>query len=160
MRPLSNASIALSVLLACPAFAHHSATIFDRESVLAFRGTVVSFNWTNPHVYIYVETEGDDGEVIEWEIETDATPILTRSGWTSESFVPGDQVTVRAHPDRRAERKHALLISIAGDDSASMAARSYFLRRADDTQSLASAVDMSGVWELGYADFNAFYQRH
>ena len=140
-----------------PAFGHHSATIFDRTSVLAFRGTITRFNWTNPHVYIYVETQDDSGGIVEWELETDATPILTRSGWTSDSLAPGDQVLVRAHPDKRIEEKHALLVSIATEDGEVLAARSYFLRKAGDTASRASASDMSGVWELGFEDFGGFY---
>lgn len=125
---------------------------------MAFQGTVSSFGWTNPHVYIYVETLNEFGEVVEWEIETDATSILTRSGWTSESLQPGDQVTVRANPDKRTQRNHALLVSIARADGAILTARSYFLRRDDDTSSRASAADISGVWELGFSDFNAFYR--
>jgi hypothetical protein len=140
-----------------PTHSHHSATIFDRTTVAAFHGIVTRFTWTNPHVYIHVETNTEDGELIEWEIETDATSILTRSGWTSESLTPGDQVLVRAYPDKRTEKKHALLVSIATENE-TLAARSYFLRKTDDAVSRASAFDMSGVWELGFSDFREFYE--
>jgi len=152
-------SIALTVIVVAvgPASAHHSASIFDRASVVAFEGTVSRYTWTNPHVYIHVETQDDAGEVVEWEIETDATPILTRSGWTSESLLPGDQVTVRANPDRNAQRRHALLVSIAKTDGAVMTARSYFLRKEGDTQALARASDMSGIWELSVLNFEPYY---
>ncbi|MBD07292.1 MAG: hypothetical protein CMD70_01065 [Gammaproteobacteria bacterium] len=140
-----------------PSYGHHSATIFDRTAVSVFYGTVTSFTWTNPHVYIYVETETADGELVEWEVETDATPILTRSGWTSESLTPGDQVLVRAYPDKRTDKKHALLVSISTEEE-TLAARSYFLRKTDDTTSRASASDISGVWELGFTDFREFYE--
>jgi hypothetical protein len=136
---------------------HHSAAIFDRQSVVAFQGTVTRFNWTNPHVYIYVETLDDAGGVIEWEIETDATPILTRSGWTRNSFAPGEQITVRANPDKNAQRRHALLVSASKSDGATFTARSYFLRDANDTSALARAADMSGIWELSVADFEPYY---
>ena len=119
-------------LLAGRTAAHHSASIFDTRSVVAFEGTVTRFTWTNPHVYIHVATRDEAGETIEWEIETDATPILTRSGWTAESLVPGDRVSVRANPDRNIERRHALLVSIAKQDGAVFSARSYFLRKPDD----------------------------
>ena len=145
------------VLLPFIGSTHHSSAIFDRESVVAFQGTVRSFGWTNPHVYIHVETEDDAGELVEWEIETDATPILTRSGWTSESFVPGDRILVRAYPDKNAQRRHAQLVSIAKDDGAILTARSNFLRRADDTESRASASDLAGIWELSYSDYGSFY---
>jgi hypothetical protein len=136
--------------------AHHSALIFDRDLVVAFQGTVTRFNWTNPHVYIYVETRADTGELVEWEIETDATPILIRSGWAADSLVSGDIVSVRANPDRNSARRHALLVSVAKGDGAVLAARSNFLRRADATDSTAAASSLSGFWELGFADYTRF----
>jgi len=161
VRTKYSLAIALTVIVAAaePASAHHSASIFNTESVVAFEGTVSGFNWTNPHVYIYVETQDDAGEIVEWEIETDATPILTRSGWTSASLKAGDQVTVRANPDRNIRRRHALLVSIAKTDGAVLTARSYFLRKDSDTQALARASDMSGIWELSFLDFEPFYER-
>ncbi|MBT5320232.1 MAG: hypothetical protein HOL45_10050 [Chloroflexi bacterium] len=149
----------MATILMAPAVAHHSASIFDRESVVAFRGTVRDFSWTNPHVYIQVETEDDLGNLVEWEIETDATPILTRSGWTSDSFMIGDQVSVRANPDRNLPRRHALLLSIERDDGAVLTARSYFLRKTDDLGALASTSEFSGRWEMRFEDYNTYYAR-
>jgi len=154
-----TAVFGMAIIVMSPAVAHHSASIFDRESVVAFRGTVRGFSWTNPHVYIQIETEDDAGNLIEWEIETDATPILTRSGWTSDSFVVGDQVSVRANPDRNLQRRHALLLSIEREDGAVLSARSYFLRKTDDIGSLASAMDFSGLWEMRFEDYNTYYAR-
>ncbi len=66
-------------LAAAPiAWAHHSGSIFNRDSVVAVQGEVSRFSWTNPHVYIYVETTDRSGDVVEWEIETDATPTRLR----------------------------------------------------------------------------------
>lgn len=147
----------MTIIVVSPASGHHSAAIFDRESVVAFRGTVRGFSWTNPHVYIQVETEDDAGGVIEWEIETDATPILARSGWTSESFAVGDQVSVRANPDKNVRRNHALLVSIETEDGAVLSARSYFLRKTADLGSLASTSDFSGLWEMRFEDYDRYY---
>ena len=152
-------TLALSITVPAIVSGHHSAIIFDRQSVVAFQGTVTQFSWTNPHVYIHVETQDDAGGVVEWEIETDATPILTRSGWTHDSFAPGDRVTVRANPDRNVQRRHALLVSIAKTDGGLLSARSYFLRDGDDTEALARAPDMSGIWELSALDSESFYAR-
>ena len=151
-------ALAVAAAVAESASGHHSASIFNRDTVVAFEGTVKRFSWTNPHVYIYVETQDDIGGVVEWEIETDATPILTRSGWQSDSLAPGDQVAVRANPDKNIDRKHALLVSIARSDGAILTARSYFLREEGDTEALARASDMSGVWELSVLNFEPFYE--
>jgi hypothetical protein len=158
MRTRHALIIAVTAAVPVVASAHHSAAIFDRQSVVAFQGTVTRFSWTNPHVYIYVETLDDAGGAVEWEIETDATPILTRSGWTPESLVAGERVTVRANPDKNVERRHGLLVSVSKGDGATLSARSYFLRGADDTRSLARASDMSGIWELSVLDFEPFYE--
>jgi hypothetical protein len=140
-----------------PAAAHHSAKIFDPDTVLALPGTVTRFGWTNPHTYIYVETPGENGEPIEWELETDAIPILVRSGWSPDSFEPGERVLVRARPDRNRERRHALLVSIEKADGTVMSARSYFLAKRDDTSALPRASDFSGLWELRSDDYGTFY---
>lgn len=146
-----------AICAATPVAAHHSAKIFDPDTVLALPGTVTRFSWTNPHTYIYVETAGENGKPVEWELETDAIPILVRSGWSRDSFTPGERVLVRARPDRNRERRHALLVSIEKADGAVMSARSYFLARPDDPSSLPRATDFSGRWELRFEDYGAFY---
>jgi hypothetical protein len=95
---------AVALLFATAASAHHSHTRFDLDRVVAFQGTVNRFEWKNPHVYLTVEDESG----AEWTIETDPTPVMSRSGWTRESFTPGDAVVVRANPDRRSDVTHAL----------------------------------------------------
>ena len=138
------------------AMPHHSALMFDRESVVAFQGTVSAFDWTNPHVYILVETENSTGETVTWEIETDATPILVRSGWSETSLQPGDLVAIRANPERDTERLHALLVSVTREDGTVLAARSNFLRRAEPGG--VAATSLEGNWELGFQDYLAFAQ--
>ena len=83
-----------------PLAAHHSPIIFDMGTEIEVEGQVTLFDWTNPHVYIFVEATDDAGREIEWQFETDATPILLRNGWTRDSLLPGDRVSVRANPDR------------------------------------------------------------
>jgi Family of unknown function (DUF6152) len=144
-------------LAVAPAWAHHSAAIFDTHAVVAFEGTVTKFSWTNPHAYIHVRTTDEHGEPVDWEIETDATPILTRSGWTPDSLAVGEKVWVRANPDRDAQRKHALLVSITTETGSTLAPRSYFLRQSGN-EAIAGAKSLAGVWELGFADYGGFYE--
>jgi hypothetical protein len=136
------------VLMASPALSHHSNAIFNLESVVVLQGTVSRFDWRNPHVYIHVATTNDDGRKLEWLIETDATPILTRNGWSAKSLTPGDTVTVRANPDKNPQRNHALLLSIATPAGAILTPRS----RGVATASRAS--NLSGVWD-GIRGFNS-----
>ena len=105
--------LSLTLFVATSALAHHSHTRFDLDRVVAFEGTVVLYEWKNPQVYLTVADEAGD----EWLIETDPTPVMSRSGWTSESFAPGDVVAVRANPDRRPDVAHGLLVAIEGSDA-------------------------------------------
>ncbi len=133
--------LAAAITIASSASGHHSNSIFNLDSVVVIQGTVTRFDWQNPHVYIYVETTNDGGEQIEWLIETDPTPILTRNGWSLESLAPGDSVAVRASPDRRAQRNHALLVSIATEDGAVLTPRS------NGVETVSRASSLSGVWD-------------
>ena len=120
--------------------AHHSDAGYDQERIIGFEGTVTRFLWRNPHITVYVDVESDDGETVEWGVETGSTPIMTRSGWTRELFAPGDQITVRAHPDRQ-HRSHAMMISIEKADG------SVWIQDESDTTATASASSLAGVWK-------------
>ena len=138
--------IALSISISSLAYAHHSGSIFDQNSVVALEGTVSEFSWSNPHVYIHVETVSSTGEITEWQIETDATPILTRSGWSSASLQPGDQVVVRANPDKNPQRAHGRLLSVATAEGALLTPRLSFESRPSESSTAAAATDLSGIW--------------
>lgn len=144
------------MLIGSAALAHHSAIIFDRDSLIAFEGTVTGFDWTNPHVYIHVETPDAAGEPVEWEIETDATVVLTRSGWTRESFRPGDRVAVRANPDTNRNRRHALLISIANEAGEVLTPRAYLSGDSGASEANERASDVFGMWEGVRSTFLAY----
>jgi hypothetical protein len=77
--------------------AHHSDAGLDMESFVTFDGTITEYSWRNPHVYIGVVTQNDDGEQIEWVLQTSSTMTVTRMGWTRESLSPGEKVTVVTH---------------------------------------------------------------
>ena len=99
IRTYMTVAVLLSIFAPATLLAHHHAVNFLEETI-AFFGEVTRVDWTNPHVYIYLETEGDDGTPVEWEIETGSTPSLTRRGWQPDTLKPGDSVTVRGRPDQ------------------------------------------------------------
>ena len=150
-RIAGSAVVLLAASLPLSGDAHHSGSIFDRNTVVALQGEISRFSWTNPHVYIYVETVTPGGDVVEWQIETDATPILTRSGWTAESLKPGDQVVLRANPEHDPERLHGRLVSVTTADGAMMTARSSFATRPSESESGPVATSLEGVWSTPLA---------
>jgi hypothetical protein len=95
------AAAALTMAVVLPSWAHHSFAIYDRTKTLTIKGTVKSFQWTNPHcvVWVVIKPEGG-GDAQEWSIETTSPGVLTRSGWTRHSLNPGDRVSVVFNPLR------------------------------------------------------------
>jgi hypothetical protein len=90
-------AIAAVLAVASPAMGHHSDAGVDMSKVIAFEGTVKEFIWKNPHVYFIVETQ-QDGKTMKWDVQMGSVGGLSRSGWTATTLVPGDKVSVRAHP--------------------------------------------------------------
>lgn len=75
--------------------AHHSFSAeFSRDLPVEVTGEVTRVEWTNPHARFYVEAEGEDGELVEWDFELTTPNILMRRGWSRDSLQPGDSVTV------------------------------------------------------------------
>lgn len=86
------------VLLAIPALAHHSFTMFDMTKRVTLNGTVTSFEWTNPHSYIEVDAPDEKGAMKHWSIEMGSPSILMQSGWKFSSLHAGDKVTLIINP--------------------------------------------------------------
>lgn len=84
---------------AAPAFAHHSFAMFDQRKMVTLEGTVLQFQWTNPHAFIELEVP-NGARAQRWSIELNSPNNLTRQGWRRSSLKPGDRVSVRVAPLR------------------------------------------------------------
>jgi len=89
--------IATILVLVGPSYAHHSDAGLDMESVVAFEGTVNKFVWRNPHVYVLVEEQNENGDAVVWDVQMGPVNVISRRGWRKDTLQPGDRVTVRAH---------------------------------------------------------------
>lgn len=88
---------AATLLLPGPIVAHHSAAMFDDTKVMELTGTVKELQWANPHIWLQVIVE-DKGVKTEWSLEGGSPNSLSRQGWRSTTFKPGDVITVRFAP--------------------------------------------------------------
>jgi hypothetical protein len=90
------ACLALAVLRA--ACAHHSFAMYDNNSEEKLAGTVTSFMWSNPHVYIGLAVQEERGTLNTYILECASPAILQRHGWRPDLLKPGDRITVIIAP--------------------------------------------------------------
>jgi hypothetical protein len=77
------------------AMAHHSfAAEFDREKPVTLEGIVTKVEWTNPHVWIYLNVKDDAGKTVNWGAEMGPPHGLQRQGWRRETLKIGDKISV------------------------------------------------------------------
>ncbi len=98
---LSVTAFLLLLSLAGATYAHHGiASTFDMTRSVTVKGTVTSFEWTNPHTYIYVDVKDAKGAVEKWRAEMGGVGMLGRAGWRRDTLKPGDEITLIGKPAR------------------------------------------------------------
>jgi Family of unknown function (DUF6152) len=64
------AAFGLVLLAAGSAWAHHNmSAVFDFNQVVTQTGALADLDWRNPHIYLMVEVEEDDGASETWSFE-------------------------------------------------------------------------------------------
>jgi hypothetical protein len=99
MRTILVAGIA-AVLIAVPAFAHHSFAMFDATKTVTLNGTVKSFEWTNPHMWLTVTVPEANGQPVEYPLEMQGIAGAVKLGWKRDTAKAGDKISVNIHPLR------------------------------------------------------------
>ena len=139
MKVICSVFLLLIVGPTWPVAAHHSDAGYDHDSIVAFEAEVVRYVFRNPHVAIFVKTQTESGQSVEWEIETGSTPIMIRSGWSAELLSPGDILNVRAHPEFSG-RHRAILNTLETADG------KLWAQVEKAPEATVAATDLNGVW--------------
>ena len=77
---------------AVPLSAHHSWPV-NMSQLVTVKGTVMEFEWANPHPMITLEVRSDDGKVEKWLVGGPAINRMEANGWTKDTVKPGDVLT-------------------------------------------------------------------
>ena len=84
------------VFFAAMLSAHHGSAAYDLNTS-TISGTIVEFQFVNPHCQLRVDVKGDKGNVVQWTGEFTNPAALHRRGWTKEMFKPGDAITLEGN---------------------------------------------------------------
>jgi len=75
--------------------AHHSfAAQYDSNKPVTMSGVVTKVEWTNPHVYIYVDVTDQSQKVSNWAFEMGPPHMLQKAGWKRNNLKIGEEVQV------------------------------------------------------------------
>ena len=72
--------------------------MYEATERITLVGTVEGLQWNNPHVWLYLVVEDEQGAQSNWTLEGGAPATLIRQGWPSGSPKPGDEITVIIRP--------------------------------------------------------------
>ena len=118
-RIVFTAGLLMIAGLGGPLSAHHAFTMFDMDKEVTYKGVVVDYMWSNPHVHFTIDVKpaagAEKATVGRWDVEGGSTNIMTRQGWNRATLKPGDPITLVGHPMKDGSKGISLFYMIKPD---------------------------------------------
>ena len=77
--------IVASIAFATPVAAHHSfAAEYDGTKPVNVTGTLTKVEWSNPHIWFYLDVKDEKGSVTNWAFSAAPPGVLMRRGITKD----------------------------------------------------------------------------
>ena len=94
--------LAAALMSGMTAYAHHSqAAQYDTSKKVTIEGTLVQFQFRNPHTFVQIEAPDPETKQMErWSIEWGGAAQLTGQGVSRTTMKYGDVVVLTANPSR------------------------------------------------------------
>ena len=140
--PAAIAGLAATAFLVAPVLGHHSMSMFDTSKEILIKGTVARLEWKNPHIYLIVETVGEDGKRQLIQGEGLAITQALVDGLQKEDLRPGAPVVMRANPNRSGPGKTVRVLDVTTQDGEIHP----FYAASSRARTLTPAKSLAGNW--------------
>ncbi len=134
------AALTTTVLLPFAADAHHSHATIDRDDKRTYKGVVVKYGWTMPHVYLKVDAPDENGDIVEYSIEMEHPPAMKGKGWDRNTFRKGDRIVWYGSHDKDKARPYTSLIWAERPDGTRVGAEK------GTEEVIVPSTDFTGLW--------------
>jgi hypothetical protein len=99
MQGMRGVALVSAVLaMSAAASAHHAYTAeFNLDKPVKLTGVLTKLEWTNPHIWLYLEIKDANGKTTTWGFSASPPGMLTRRGITRDSLRIGEVLTISGH---------------------------------------------------------------
>jgi hypothetical protein len=94
-------------------YAHHSfAATYHEDRTVKIEGTLVQFQFRNPHSFVQVDAPDDKGVMQRWGIEWGGAGQLGGQGVNRYTLKAGDHIIVTGNPGRTVEDHRIRMVTL------------------------------------------------